>query len=1284
MPILFRDYETHSTVDLQTAGTWKYAAHADSDVWCCAYAVDDGPINTWVPNNPVPEEFHTAARDPDWLIAAHGGFEYVIEQLVLAPRYGWPLTPIERLRCTMAMALACALPGSLEGAAKALGLPGKDAAGARQMRQMSRPRKPRPGEDPAGIYWHDDPEKLEQLYAYCRRDVEVGRELFRRLPPLLGSEQALWALDSVINQRGFFTDGPLLEAAHNIVTAAEVALQTEFRELTGLDSTNQTEKLIAWLAAHDCSVTDVQKGTLHHALRRKSLEPAARRAIELRLQLAHASAGKIEALLAWRGSDGRVRGTLKYHGAATGRWAGHGPQPQNFKRDGEGVDAKIAAIMAGGAGLASPVEAVGAIARGMICATPGHRLLIGDFSGVESRCLAWISGQQSKLEQWAKFDRTGDANDDPYVVIGRSFGHPDDKARGFGKIGDLAFGYQGGVGAWQSFAPEDDASDEATIKSYRDKWRAKHPRTEAFWYAVDRAAINAVQLPGTEYQVRQLKFRFEHPFLRIVLPSGRALNYPFPRIELSRFSRPCVMFKDNAGGKWVDCNFGRGAYGGLWTENITSAIARDLLAAALMRLEGGKYRVILHVHDEICVEVADSFGTLDEFQRLITTLPDWAEGLPIAAKVRESQRFSKPEKPTENNHARQDLGNPRREIDSCVPHGDRPHHQVHLEDSARLAVASEVSGPPENGIDHPRIQRTNLKEQATANASSGYTYRSHGDNGPKQGRSIATWIYAHPNQPNYLRVDKHVLASGERRFYQHHWNGSRWVYGVKNTYAETKIPYRLLELIAAPPAEPVWVCEGEKDADNVAALGLIATCNPGGAKVFQPELAQWFKDKQLTYVVQDNDSAGAEHTRKILTVLRGVVPTIAVITFPELVDKGDVSDWLEQGGNKQLLLARAEQARQRAETRHAYVITNLNTVQARALQWIWPGHLVRGGLELMAGTPEIGKSQIHCQYIACTTTGREWPNGAPGIVPCRVVVLTAEDSTADTLVPRLKAAGAELKLIEELKAIRRNDRDEMFLLGEDLAVLEQMIVDFGDIGLVTIDPITAYMGHNKHFDSHRATDVRSQLSPLKKLAEHTGIAISAVTHPPKNASPRALDHFIGSQAFIAAARIGHLCVAEMEQSDTGSKRPTGRRFFTNPKINIEARQPTLIYTIDVVDIGFDEAAGTVIRAPVIRWHGESELTADEALEAARPTRTKGSDPKEFLVDILISGPVLQKVIIERGAERGFSYDQLWRAKRALDVKAFKRSGENLTSPWLWALPQHIPPDAEEGEGNFNG
>jgi DNA polymerase len=184
---------------------------------------------------------------------------------------------------------------------------------------------------------------------------------------LTADEQKLWELDTVINARGFYTDGALLEAAHRVVTDAEATLQGEFRALAGLDSTNQIDKFVAWLAAQGCEIKNAQKATLSHALRRKDLAPEVRRAIELRRMLAHASAAKVEALRAWRGADGRVRGTLTYHGAATGRWVGRGPQPQNFKRDAEGTDAKVAAILAGGEGLNSPVEAVGDSARDDPC-----------------------------------------------------------------------------------------------------------------------------------------------------------------------------------------------------------------------------------------------------------------------------------------------------------------------------------------------------------------------------------------------------------------------------------------------------------------------------------------------------------------------------------------------------------------------------------------------------------------------------------------------------------------------------------------------------------------------------------------------------------------------------------------------------------------------------------------------------------------------------------------------------------------------------------------------------
>ena len=634
--VLRHDIETFSELDLPTVGHWKYAAHPSTEVLCMAYAVDDEPTQLWMPGDPVPSEFIEAANWK-WTVEAHkSSFEIAHAKLILEPRFDFPAIPIERRRCSMAMAYAAALPGKLEKVVEVLDLPfPKDKVGATLMKRMCKPLP-----DGGRIA---DAESFARLCLYCRRDVEAERAVSKALLPLTADEQKLWELDQHINERGFAVDGALLEAAHRLVTTTEAKLQAEFRELTGLDSTNQTGKFIAWLAAHDCVVTDVQKSTLGHALRRKNLTPDVRRAIELRAQLAHASAVKVTALLAWRGADDRVRGTLKFHGASTGRWAGSGPQPQNFKRDSAGMDAKITAVMAGGTGLASPIEAVGDIARGLIVAAPGRRLLLGDFSGIESRVLAYVSGQQSKLDQWAKFDRTGDPKDEPYFIFGRACGLAEDAARGIGKTSDLSLGYQGAINAWKNHAPDDDQSTDEDILRYIQSWRTRHPFTCAFWKGINNKAITAVRAPGTEVTYKRLHLVSDGKFLRITLPSGRALSYPFPRIEIgAKYGDPRVVFKDASMGKWTDCRFGQGAYGGLWTENLVSGIARDLLAAAMKRLEAAGYPIVLTVHDEIVCEVQDGFGSLEEFRSLITTLPDWATGtLPIAAKVRESQRFIK-------------------------------------------------------------------------------------------------------------------------------------------------------------------------------------------------------------------------------------------------------------------------------------------------------------------------------------------------------------------------------------------------------------------------------------------------------------------------------------------------------------------------------------------------------------------------------------------------------------------------------------------------------------------
>jgi DNA polymerase len=283
---LYRDYETRSRIDLTKAGAWKYAAHPRTEVLCCAYAVDEDPPQIWVPGNPIPAPFIEAARDPAWLIVAHGAqFERAIEELLLHPRFDWPLVPIERQRCTMAAALSHSLPASLSGAAEALSLlHQKDKAGQRLMLLMSKPRRPHKDEDPNGIYWFDDPDRLNRLYNYARADTEVERELYQRLRPLSANEQTVWQLDARINARGFYVDRELALAARKIAQAAAPEIDAEITEITGgtVTTINQLARLLAWLTTQGCTPNKLDKKAIEKLLLRDDLSAPVRRALELR------------------------------------------------------------------------------------------------------------------------------------------------------------------------------------------------------------------------------------------------------------------------------------------------------------------------------------------------------------------------------------------------------------------------------------------------------------------------------------------------------------------------------------------------------------------------------------------------------------------------------------------------------------------------------------------------------------------------------------------------------------------------------------------------------------------------------------------------------------------------------------------------------------------------------------------------------------------------------------------------------------------------------------------
>jgi DNA polymerase len=645
MPVLFRDFECRSPLLLANVGAWRYAAEPSTDVLCVGYAVDDAPVKIWMPGQPIPEEFFAAARESNWLIVAHNDqFETAIEERVLAPRYGWPPIPLERHRCTLAAAAATAIPGALDAAAEAMGIPPrKDAEGYRVMRQMARPRKPHRGEDPGGLYWYDDPERRAKLRAYCQRDVEVPRELFRRLPPLSVNEQALWQLDALINKRGFYVDRELAEAARKIVHEEQAAIDAEVTVVTAgkITSVNQVAKLQAFLLERGLNVTCLTKRSVADVLRHQPAEDV-RRLLELRSEGAQAAARKLDSLIAGMDADQRLRGTLRFHGASTGRWSGSRFQPQNLKKAQSTADA-LEAVLPGDLEhvrqLGAPLAIAGDLSRAVIRAAPGQNLIGADFSAVESRVLAWIAGEQWKLETYRRFDRTGDPTLEPYCVtaskILKRTVTPDDEAgRAIGKTCDLAFGYGGGLGAWRRFDSSDAYTDQQ-VEQFKADWRASHSATVRFWRALENGLQKALR-SGESVILGQLAFDFVDGALRLTLPSGRRLAYPRAHLELDRYAMR-IVFKDNARGGWSDVR----GWHGTFTENVVQAISRDLLAEALQRLEAANYPVVLHCHDEAVCEVPERFGSAEEFLRLMTELPRWAVGLPLAAKAWIRVRYAK-------------------------------------------------------------------------------------------------------------------------------------------------------------------------------------------------------------------------------------------------------------------------------------------------------------------------------------------------------------------------------------------------------------------------------------------------------------------------------------------------------------------------------------------------------------------------------------------------------------------------------------------------------------------
>jgi hypothetical protein len=473
----------------------------------------------------------------------------------------------------------------------------------------------------------------------------------------------------------------------------------------------------------------------------------------------------------------------------------------------------------------------------------------------------------------------------------------------------------------------------------------------------------------------------------------------------------------------------------------------------------------------------------------------------------------------------------------------------------------------------------------------------------------------------------------------------------------------------------VFCPEGEKDCDTLAALGLVATTNSEGATPLKaklgkwtPELNKWFHGVRRLFILADNDEVGRRFAEEKARALGSIVPDIRVIHFSDVPEGEDVSWWLAHEHTKEELLARCEAAPRWNSGKLESI--RASEVTMTAVEWLWPNRFALGKLGLIVGLPEEGKGQVLC-YIAAQVTkaGRSaWPCGEGYAPQGNVILLTAEDAVDDTVAPRLEAAGADRTRIEIVKMVREQNGERMFSLHTDLAMLREKIMEVGDVVLVLIDPISAYLGVGK-VDSYRTTDVRAVLGPLVSLATELKVAMIGVMHFNKKLDvTNVLLRISDSLAYGATARHVYGVINDPDNH---------RKLMVRAKNNLAAggANQTLAFCFASREVGVDPNNDKPIVSPYVVWEAAHvDVSATEAMQAVNEFKspTARDAAKQFLRNLLINGPIARSDIDDAAKANGIAAKTLFRAKNDLNVIAEKDRGVP-NGAWYWRLP-----DGEDG------
>ena len=638
---LFVDIETFSSIDIK-AGAFRYVEAPDFEILLIAYAWDDGPVQLLDLTDREPNQFWSWLQDPSVIKVAHNS---AFERAALSQYLDADLPP-EEWEDTMIMAAYNGLPLSLEAAGAALGLPlQKIREGTLLINYFCKPCKPTIANGGrTRNYPEHAPDKWERFCTYCRRDVEVAQAIHSRLArfPVTEFERRVWALDARINERGVLVDRELAEAAVAVDAAYTAECKAEMQKLTGLDNPNSVAQLKGWLETRGLFTDSLDKEAVSGLLSRAT-DPTTRRVLELRRLLGKTSTKKYEAMTLSACADGRVRGLTQYYGAArTGRWAGRLVQLQNLPQnhlDDLGTirelvrtrDLETLELVFGNVS-----DVLSQLIRTALVAKPGHTFLVADFSAIEARVIAYLAGEQWRLDVFA-------AGGDIYCSsASQMFKVPVEKHGGNGhlrqkgKVAELACGYGGGVGALRAFGAEKMGLTEPEMQEIVQQWRAASPTIPRFWRAAEAAAKGALENPGKTYRVPglgcEVKYKKTADALLCLLPSGRLLSYWGAQLT----DDGSIVYMGQEAGQWRR----QETWGGKLVENIVQAFARDCLAVSMIRLADAGFRICFHVHDEVVAEAP--VGTRWQDMAAIMGQPiDWAPGLLLRADGYETPFYMK-------------------------------------------------------------------------------------------------------------------------------------------------------------------------------------------------------------------------------------------------------------------------------------------------------------------------------------------------------------------------------------------------------------------------------------------------------------------------------------------------------------------------------------------------------------------------------------------------------------------------------------------------------------------